>query len=40
MWTGRFYVIAIDYDSYVILKVCPIYTNQGKNLSCEYLKIG
>jgi hypothetical protein len=31
-WTGRYYVKAVDYDRYVILKHCPFDSNKRKYL--------
>ena len=30
IWNGRYYVIAIDYEYYVIFKHCPVDSNQRK----------
>jgi hypothetical protein len=35
VWSGRYYIIAIDYDSYVILKSCTFATNERKYVHCE-----
>jgi len=32
MWSGRYYVLAIDYDRYLIAKHCPIKSNK-----CKYM---
>jgi hypothetical protein len=36
-WTGRYYIIAIDYDSYVIMKHCNIYTPGRKPVLWKHL---
>jgi len=36
MWSGRFYVLAIDYDRYAILKHCPFESDQRKSVPCKY----
>jgi hypothetical protein len=38
-WKGGLYVIATDYNSYVIFKVCDNISDQRKYLSCECFKI-
>ena len=35
LWNGRFYVIAVDYDRYVIFKHCPFNSTQRKYVPCE-----
>jgi hypothetical protein len=37
-WNGRYYVMAVDYESYVILKGCPFNTNERKYVPCEWYK--
>ena len=36
-WSGRFYVIAVDYDRYVIFYCHPFESNQRKSVPCERL---
>jgi hypothetical protein len=38
MWTGQYYVIAIDYDHYAVVKLCPIGSNASKYVPWENLK--
>jgi hypothetical protein len=37
IWSGRFYVLAVKYDSYVILKHCPFKSDECKSVYCKYL---
>ena len=37
IWIGRYYVIATDYDRYVILKMYSFETSQRKYVHCECL---
>jgi len=36
VWIGRHYVIAIDYDRYIISKLCLPQSNERKSVPCEY----
>jgi hypothetical protein len=38
IWTGRLYVIAVDYDSYIIARICTFDLNKSKCLPCECVK--
>ena len=35
MWTGRYYIIAIDYDRYAIKKRGSVDSNTRKSVPCE-----
>jgi hypothetical protein len=37
MWSGRFYVIAVDYDRYVIFKHCTTESNKRKSAPLHIL---
>ena len=38
MWSGRYCVIATDYDRYFILKICPPNSNKRKYVPCGRFK--
>jgi len=38
MWSGRYYVIAVDYDRCDILNLCPFDSNKRKYVHFECLK--
>ena len=37
MWCVRLYVIAVHYDPYDIIKMCPLNSEEGKAVRCECL---
>ena len=36
IWIGRHYVIAIDYDRYIIFKLCLLDSNKRKSVPCKH----
>jgi hypothetical protein len=38
LWSGPFYVLAVDYDRYWICKHRPFNSNESKYVICEYFK--
>jgi hypothetical protein len=36
IWSGRYYVITIDYDRYCITKLCSFQSNQRKYVLCGF----
>jgi hypothetical protein len=38
MWNGGYYVIAIDYERYAIVKICPYGLNESKYVPWASLK--
>jgi hypothetical protein len=35
VWSGRAYILAIDYDRYCIGKLCSFESNESKYVHCE-----
>ena len=38
MWNGNIHTVAVDYDRYVIAKLCYLELNRCKYVSCECFK--
>jgi len=37
IWNGQAYVVAVDYDRYVIIKHCPVKLSKHKHVPCDFL---
>jgi len=38
MWSGQAYVIAVDYNRYIIMKLCSLELGKRKHVPCECFK--
>jgi len=37
-WNGQYYVVAVDYNRYIINKLCSFELGKRKHVSCECFK--